>query len=352
MDAAWGRPSAGRGFSDAGPTLADVGEAQLLRELVAIARQSRGSSDLSVPAGDDAAVWRPPPGREVVVSQDAIVEGEDFQRSWIDPEALGARALQVALSDLAAMGAEPCLCTATLCAPGTTALGDVLDLQRGLAAAAAGAGCALAGGDVSAIRGPLVVDVTVIGTTAPGGALRRDTGRPGDLLLVTGELGGATAGLRVLLGEVAAPPAAAARWTARQLHPAARLAEGSALARHGVRCAGDLSDGLAVDAARLAEASGCGAELWLDQIPTDPDLRSALGPGWPEAAIGGGEDFELLCAVPAGRVPDLLRDWPKQLLPLAVVGRLVVIPGLRLLTSEGGAALDLPAVRSRHFSAP
>ncbi len=350
MAAAQKRGRSRGGFSDAGPTLADVGEAELLRQLVAIARQSGGGADLTVPAGDDAAVWRPPPGREVVVSQDAIVEGEDFDRSWVDPETLGERALQVALSDLAAMGAEPCLCTATLCAPGTTALGDVLALQRGLGKAAAGAGCALAGGDVSAIRGPLVIDVTVIGIAPPEGALRRDAGRTGDLLLVTGELGGATAGLRLLLGAVQAPLAAAERWTARQLRPTARLAEGVALARRGVRCAGDLSDGLAVDAGRIAEASGCGAELWLDRIPADPDLRSVLGEGWPEAAIGGGEDFELLCAVPGDRVSGLLGDWPEDLSPLTIVGRLVVAPGLRLLTAEGGAALDLPAVRSRHFS--
>jgi thiamine-monophosphate kinase len=344
------RPPKRFGFGASGPTLAEVGEAELLRQLVAIAREGPGSSDLIVPAGDDAAVWRPPPGREVVVSQDAIVEGEDFERSWIDPETLGERALQVALSDLAAMGAEPCLCTATLCAPGTTPLADVLALQRGLSAAAAAAGCALAGGDVSAITGPLVVDVTVVGIAAPGGSLRRDAGRPGDLLLVTGELGGASAGLRLLLGEVEAPPEVAERWRARQLRPAARLQEGVAMARRGVRCAGDLSDGLAVDSARIVEASGCGAELWLDRIPADPDLRAILGAGWTEAAIGGGEDFELLCAVPAPQVCGLLGDWPAELAPLSVVGRLVSAPGLHLLASEGGAAVALPAVRSRHFT--
>jgi thiamine-monophosphate kinase len=340
-----------QGFGAAGPTLADVGEAELLRQLVAIARRSRGSAALAVPSGDDAAVWRPPPGRELVVSQDAMVEGEDFERAWIDPRTLGERALQVALSDLAAMGAEPCLCTATLCAPGTTPLADVLALQEGMGSAAAATGCALAGGDVSAIKGPLVVDVTVIGTVPPGGALRRDAARPGDLLLVTGNLGGATAGLQVLLGSLAAPSGAAERWTERQLRPSARLAEGMALAQRGVLCAGDLSDGLAVDAGRIADASGCGAELWLDRIPADPDLGAVLGAAWPEAAIGGGEDFELLCAVPPDRVAALLGDWPGELARLTVVGRLVSASGVCLLDSEGGAALAMPAVRSRHFTA-
>ena len=173
-----------RAFDAGGPTLADVGESALLRALGEIARTT--SSGLVIGSGDDAAVWSPEPGHDLALSQDALVEGVDFRRSWISPRRLGARALAVALSDLAAMGATPVWCTATFCAPSTTSFEDVIEIQRGLCAAAAAAGCALAGGDVSAIDGPIVLDLTVGGTLPAGKALRRDRGTPGDLILVTG----------------------------------------------------------------------------------------------------------------------------------------------------------------------
>src|ERR1700680_3489929 len=176
-----------RDFDMGGPTLVDMGEAALLKELAEIARST--SRGLALGSGDDAAVWAPETGGEVAISQDALVEGVDFRRSWITPRQLGARALSVALSDLAGMGARPAWCAVTLCAPGTTVAEDVLEMQRGLCAIAAQAGCAVAGGDVSAIDGPLVIAVSVGGTLVPGEALRRDRGAPGDLVLVTGTLG-------------------------------------------------------------------------------------------------------------------------------------------------------------------
>ncbi len=189
------------------------------------------------------------------------------------------------------MGAAPRHCLVTLCAAGDTEVEDLLAVQRGICAVALATGCRVAGGDVSAIAGPLVIDISVIGAVAPGRALRRDGGRPGDSLLVTGRLGGAAAGLGILMGRLAAPPEADLRWRERQLRPRARLAEGLALAAAGVLCAGDLSDGLIVDVGRIIDASACGAELWLDSLPVDADLRGVLGAGWAEAAMGGGEDF-------------------------------------------------------------
>src|SRR5207249_11232758 len=160
-------------------------------------------------------------------SQDALVEGRDFQRGWLTPRQLGARALRVAFSDVAGMGATPAWCTGTLCARASTRLGDALEIQRGLCEAAAAAGCAVVGGDVSDIDGPLVIDVCAAGSVAEGRYLRRDAGRAGDLLVVTGRLGRAAAGLRLLLG--AAPPAARrdeAAWRSALLDPVLRLAEG------------------------------------------------------------------------------------------------------------------------------
>jgi thiamine-monophosphate kinase len=301
--------------------------------------------------GDDAAIWQPPPGHAVVLTQDALVEGVDFRRAWTSPHRLGRRALAVSLSDLAAMGARPGFCLVTLCAPGSTPLADVEALHGGLAEMAAESACPIVGGDVSAIDGPIVLDVVAGGAVDPALALRRDAGRPGDALVVTGALGCAAAGLGILRDGVPAEldTDVRARWLSAQLDPRPRIAEGLALAAAGVRCAGDVSDGLLVDARRTADASGCAAELWRDALPVDDALRRAHGGDWPTLALGGGEDFELLAGVPRDLLESLLAGWPDTLAPLTVVGRLVAGDGLRLLDGEAGAELALPAVASRHF---
>ena len=341
-------PAGEPGFDAGGPTLGETGESELLRRLTEIARSTTGQG-VRLGSGDDGAVWRPAPGVEVVVSQDALVEGRDFQRGWLTPRQLGARALRVALSDLAGMGATPAWCTATLCARASTRLGDALEIQRGLCEAAAAAGCAVVGGDVSDIDGPLVIDVCAAGSVAEGRYLRRDAGRAGDLLVVTGRLGRAAAGLRLLLG--AAPPAARrdeAAWRSALLDPVLRLAEGQALVEAGVRCGGDMSDGLLAEAERTGAASGCGVELWLAAVPVDEALAGVFGDAWQELALGGGEDFELLFALEPEALATLRSRWAGRA-PLTVVGRLGAGAGVRLLQGEGGVELPLPAVRSRHY---
>jgi thiamine-monophosphate kinase len=324
-----------------------VGEGAVLARLAGSAVPGAG---VLVGSGDDAAVWQPPPGTAVVVTQDALVEGEDFRRDWIGPHLLGRRCLEVALSDIAAMGAVPGWCTATICAPASTGVDDVLALALGLREAAAEAGCSLVGGDLSGIRGPLVVDVCVGGWVEPERALLRDAGRPGDVLAVTGTLGAAAAGLRVLRD--GAPAGAAAEqveaWVGAQLRPRARVAEGRRLAALGVRCAGDLSDGLLVDAERTGAASGCRAELRLEALPVAEGLRDAFPGRWEELALGGGEDFELLVAAPAALLERVAAAWPPELAPLTEVGVLREgRSGVRLLSE--GADRSLPPVSSRHF---
>ena len=339
-----------RPFDSGGPSLGEIGEIETLRRLIAVV-SNNAPRGLELALGDDAALWQPAPGRQLAISQDAIVEGKDFRRHWTTPRRLGRKAVAIALSDLAGMGATPAWCLATLCAPAATDVDDVLEIQRGLSEAAAAVGCAVLGGDLSDIDGPLVIDMCVGGFLEPGHALLRDRGREGDALLVTGTLGRAAAGLRVLRDGASDPRQGPhhARWVAAQLEPQARLAEGRALVEAGVDCGGDLSDGLLADAERLVEASGCAAELWLDAVPVDPGIREAFGDAWVELALGGGEDFELLAAVRPARVDGLVRAWPDSLAPLHVVGRLVHGGGVRLLDREGGSSVPLPPVRSRHF---
>jgi thiamine-monophosphate kinase len=336
-----------RRFGAGGPTLAQVGERALLEQLVAIARQAVGQD---AARGDDAAVWTPPPGRDLAVSVDALVEGVDFRRSWITPRQLGRRAFAVAVSDLAGTGAAPLNCVATLCARASEQVEDVLEVQRGLCDAAAAVGCAVVGGDVSAIDGPLVIDVCVTGSVASGQSLRRDAGRPGDLLFVTGVLGRSAAGLRLLL-DGADPDSAEERgWVDAHLHPVDRLREGVRLLEAGVLCAGDVSDGILIDTARTARASGCAAELWVDSLPVDAQLPARFGREWLELAAGGGEDFELLVAVAEPAVAALLRDWPADLALLTPVGMLNRGAGLRLLDRRGGTEQAAPRALASHFS--
>ncbi len=340
-------PRSRRQFGAGGLSLATVGERALLERLVAIAREACPSASAS---GDDAAVWSPPAGRDLAVSVDALVEGVDFRRSWIDPARLGARAFGVAVSDLAAMGAAPVNCVATLCARGDEQVEDVLAIQRGLCEAAAAVGCAVVGGDVSATDGPLVIDVCVTGSLPKGRALRRVAGHPGDLLVVTGIVGRSAAGLQLLLEGDTATSAVERCWIAAHLDPVTRLSEGQRLLQAGVECAGDLSDGITVDVARTAAASGCGAEIWLDRVPVDVHLRERFGHRWLELAVAGGEDFELLAAGSKSLLDAVLRDWPAELAPLTVIGALTDGDGFRLLDHRGGPERPPPGSLADHFS--
>ena len=131
----------------------------------------------------------------------------------------------------------------------------------------------------------------------------------------------------------------------------ARIAEGLHLVRSGVRCGGDISDGLLVELERITDMSGCGAEIWLDRLPVEPALVSDFGAAWPDLAVGGGEDFELVGDPSARRGRRHCVDsWPAELAPLTVVGRLREGSGVAVLDREGGTSVPPPRTTSRHFA--
>jgi thiamine-monophosphate kinase len=252
--------------------------------------------------GDDAAVIR---GSAVcAVSVDTIVDGTHFRLrdGWATPAEVGHRALASALSDLAAMGARAGEAYVALGLPRELGEHEALALVRGAAALARTTGTAIAGGDVVAAPA-LTVCVTVVGWADDERELiGRDGAVAGDLVGVTGALGAPAAALAVLEGRTARDTAAAGRVLARMRAPEPLLREGRALAGAGVHAMIDLSDGLAVDAAHIARASGVGVCVALDRLPLAPGVAEvcaelALEP-WRLAAAGG-EDYELCFTVAA-----------------------------------------------------
>jgi thiamine-monophosphate kinase len=253
-------------------------------------------------SGDDAAITVP--GGATATSVDALVEGVHFRRGQGTWPQVGRKALATALSDLAAMGAEAGEAYVAIGVPPDLAEDSCLELIDGIAALAAATGTTLAGGDLT--RAPvLVLAVTVVGHAPTAEHLvGRADAEPGDVLVVTGELGGAVAGLLLLERPELAPalPAPTAeRLRLRQLDPTPRLAAGQALARAGARSMIDLSDGLGGDAGHLAAASGVGVRIDAAALPLADGLVAVAAAAERdplELAVSGGEDYELLAALP------------------------------------------------------
>jgi thiamine-monophosphate kinase len=283
-------------------TVSDLGEHALLARL--LARLPRPGAQILVGPGDDAAVIEPERRTRLVLTTDALVERVHFSRAWSRPSDIGHKALAVNLSDLAAMGAVPRWALVSLALPEAFEVEAAESLMDGLAGQARAHGVSIAGGNLTRSPGPLVVDVTAGGEVASRKWLTRGGGRPGDELWVSGTVGGARAGLEMLQdGRGDARLAAAAQACRdRHLRPEARVRLGIAIARGGAaRAAMDLSDGLADAVRQLAEASGCGARIDAAAIPVDAGAREwwqARAVDVEEAAIVGGEDYELLLAVP------------------------------------------------------
>jgi thiamine-monophosphate kinase len=277
-------------------------------------------------AGDDCAILAPSRGR-TLFTIDSMVEGVHFDLRWGTPEALGARALAVNLSDIAAMGGTPRACVVNLAIRrGLTA--TLFDrIYAGLNSEARAARIDVVGGNITRAR-ELAITIAVLGD-ASAQVLRRDAARIGDEIFVTGTLGDAAVGWRILEGKLRAPQAARKFLVERFLRPTARLVAGERLASiRPVPAAIDVSDGVMQDLGHILERSGVGAELDARALPLSPAYRAVMGDDT-SLALGGGEDYELLfCVRPGHREAALAR---RLRVGVHRIGRIVRGAGLRML---------------------
>jgi thiamine-monophosphate kinase len=254
---------------------------------------------LLVGIGDDAAVVEPARNRVEVITVDALVEGVHFDRAFTPPDAIGHRALAANLSDLAAMGAAPRFALLSLALPSGLPAGDFDAIGGGIVALAARHALHIAGGNLTRSPGPLVIDITIVGTVKRRQFLVRSGARADDDIYVSGTIGAAAAGLQML--KAGAPLEVSPACFERYLRPEPRLRLGIQLARNraAVACV-DLSDGLADAVRQVALASGVGAVIDANALPIDAGARAwfeARGADAVAEAISGGDDYELLVGV-------------------------------------------------------
>ncbi|GAB3335534.1 thiamine-phosphate kinase [Chromohalobacter beijerinckii] len=299
-----------------------LGEFDIIARYFATPDQSLPISGITLGPGDDCALLSPAAGTELAMSVDTSVADVHFPGD-APPEAIGHRALAVALSDLAAMGARPRGCLMAL----TLTHGDPAWLERfaqGFLELGQRMSTPLIGGDVT--RGTLSIAVTVIGDVPVGQALRRSGAMPGERLAVTGALGGGHGGLRMWQagGHDLEDPLLAAYLT-----PTPQLEAGRAL-RGLASAALDISDGLLADLGHLCHASGVGASLDPACIPLAPTLEMTLGSeGALHAALNGGDDYQLLISVPDTAWEEAQRRCADCNVTLTEIGHVVAEPGIR-----------------------
>lgn len=292
---------------------------------------------------DDAALLQPPFGRELVLAADAMVAGVHFLPD--DPAALiGGKLLRTNLSDLAAMGAVPLAYLLTVSAPRETPEAWFAEFAAGLAADQARFGLYLLGGDTTSTPGPVSLSLTILGHVAPGRAVRRAGAREGDEIWVTGTIGDGALGLLALRGRLADPDGILAR---RYRVPEPRL---GLVGPELVSACLDVSDGLIQDLGHLCRAAGLGAEVMAESVPLSAAGRDALGddPALLATCLTGGDDYELLMAVPPGTIAALQARGAALGMATTRIGRFVAGHGVTVL-GRPGEVIPLARAGWSHF---
>jgi thiamine-monophosphate kinase len=311
-------------------------------EFALIARHFRplagpGSLDLQ----DDAAVLAPPPGRELVLTADAMVAGVHFLPDD-PPDLVGRKLLRVNLSDLAAKGATPLGYLMTVSTPRDTPEAWFVGFAAGLADDQRAYGITLLGGDTTSTLGPIALSLTAIGHVAPGRALHRTGASAGDGIWVTGTIGDGALGLAVARGRL---EDASGRLLSRYRLPQPRVG----LPIAGVASAGmDVSDGLVQDLGHLCRAGNIGAEIEARLVPLSEPARAA-GPEWLATCLTGGDDYELLLAVPPAREAALQGAAKVADIAITRIGRFVSAAPSVIVRGADGSPMTFASGGWSHF---
>ena len=295
--------------------------------------------------GDDCAVVPKDSRTDLVITADMLAEDIDFRLAWTTPELLGAKALGVSLSDIAAMGATPKWAMLTIGFPERLWKTNFVDkFYEGWTTLALHHKVELIGGDVSRTPDKLVIDSIVGGEVPKGKAVLRSGANPGDSIFVTGSLGGAAAGLILLESGIRYSKAGRKRkeLIARQLRPVPRIESGKYLRKNALATAMiDVSDGLSSDIHHLCDASGVGAILFADQIPYDENI-DAIAPRVGRSIGFGGEDFELLFTSARKKISSA------NLPPMTLIGEVTSSTGIVEIVANGKRHF-VPRSGYRHF---
>ncbi len=332
--------------------ISDLGEFPLIERLEQIIATER--SDIIVGIGDDVAVLADSGEEFLLATVDSQVEHVHFLRHEISPHQLGRRALAINLSDIAAMGGRPQVALVSLALPADTEVAWMEDLYRGLREEADRYGTAVVGGNMARSPGGAFIDVCVLGRVRREHLLLRSGARPGDRVLVTGQLGQAGAGLKLLLEPnlSVAPPDRDILLT-HLLTPTPRVTEAAAIAHTGLATAMiDISDGLSSDVGHICERSQVGVRIWAERLPISAAVRHVAEltatPSW-QLALAGGEDYELCFTAPPEAVEKLMAALEETNTPVTMVGEILPAEQDRRLVLPDGQEVRLEPSGWQHF---
>jgi thiamine-monophosphate kinase len=333
--------------------ISELGEFKLIERLRRLMPPPRPG--LRVAIGDDTAAWQPSAGSLVLATCDSQVEGRHFLRAKATPYQIGRKALAVNLSDIAAMGGTPTCALISLGLPNDLEVAFVDELYRGLLDEAKPFDVSIAGGNFSSAD-QIFVDVTIFGEAEPQHVLLRSGARPGDVVMLTGDIGAASVGVDVLMAERETPLRPAARDVVLQAAqtPTPRVREGQVIARSGLASAMiDISDGLAADMGHLCDESGVSVRLFAELLPianTTVEVSTAMGRDPLDPALHGGEDYELLVTAPHANAEQLARLLKSQTgTPLVVIGDILPKGEARTFIRGNGRMIPLHARGWNHF---
>jgi len=320
--------------------MSTISEFDLIEEYFAGQLASYG---VNLGIGDDCALLTIPAGRQLAVSLDALIGGVHFPKN-ADPELIAERAVRVAVSDLAAMGADPMWVTMGLTIP-TAERHWLAGFSRGFFRAAEEFNLALVGGDTT--RGPLAINLQVHGSIEPEMAMLRSQARVGDIVCVTGNVGDGAAALAVIKKELEVGKSAFAYLMAAYYTPKPRLREGKMLSKVS-RCAIDVSDGLLADLKHICKASGVGAVIEAERLPISEPVRKLVEPDVALAwALTGGDDYELCFTVSPEHIAHLEEMKVKHKLDFTPIGE--IVRGDQCVCLSEGRVVECEVTGYKHF---